>query len=74
MLMWRFTAVDEFIGPVFLGLQTLPSVCWVPLAVLTMVLVSRATPNRVPGGVGRTLLRLHAPERLGLGEMRVGRG
>jgi NitT/TauT family transport system permease protein len=35
MLMWRFAAVDQFIGPVFLGLQTLPSVCWVPLAVLT---------------------------------------
>jgi hypothetical protein len=46
----------------------------VPLAVLTMVLVSRATASRIPSGVGRTLLRLHAPERLGLGEMRVGRG
>ncbi|HET6248385.1 MAG TPA: ABC transporter permease subunit [Tepidisphaeraceae bacterium] len=34
-LMWRISAVDQFIGPVFLGLQTLPSVCWVPLAVLT---------------------------------------
>ncbi len=51
-----------------------PAAVSVPLAVLTMVLVSRATPNRVPAGVGRTLLRLHAPERLGLGEMRVGRG
>lgn len=50
-----------------------PAAVSVPLAVLTMVLVSRATPNRVPVGVGRTLLRLHAPERLGLGEMRVGR-
>ena len=51
-----------------------PAAVSVPLATLTMVLVSRATPNRVPAGVGRTLLRLHAPERLGLGEMRVGRG
>jgi Na+(H+)/acetate symporter ActP len=50
-----------------------PAAVSVPVAVLTMVLVSRATPNRVPAGVGRTLLRLHAPERLGLGEMRVGR-
>jgi NitT/TauT family transport system permease protein len=32
--MWRWTALDEFLRPVFLGLQTLPSVCWVPLAVL----------------------------------------
>ena len=36
MLMWRIPAVDEFIGPVFLGLQTLPSVCWVPLAVVAI--------------------------------------
>ena len=34
LLMWRFDSVDRFIGPLFLGLQTLPSVCWVPLAVL----------------------------------------
>jgi NitT/TauT family transport system permease protein len=32
--MWRFAPLDEFLGPLFLGLQTLPSVCWVPLAVL----------------------------------------
>lgn len=51
-----------------------PAAVSVPLAVLTMVAVSRATASRVPAGVGRTLLRLHAPERLGLGEMRVGRG
>ncbi|MCD2193269.1 cation acetate symporter [Actinomycetospora endophytica] len=51
-----------------------PAAVSVPLAVLTMVLVSRATASRIPSGVGRTLLRLHAPERLGLGEMRVGRG
>ena len=34
MLMWRFRPMDEFFGPLFLGLQTLPSVCWVPLSVL----------------------------------------
>ncbi len=59
------------VGGILLGQ---PAAVSVPLAVLTMVLVSRATAARVPGGVGRTLLRLHAPERLGLGEMRVGRG
>lgn len=32
--MWRFKSLDEFFGPLFLGLQTLPSVCWVPLAVI----------------------------------------
>ena len=36
LLMWRYDAFDRFIGPVFLGLQTLPSVCWVPLALLCL--------------------------------------
>jgi NitT/TauT family transport system permease protein len=34
ILMWRFTLLDEFLGPLFLGMQTLPSVCWVPLAII----------------------------------------
>ena len=33
---WRYKWFDEFIGPVLLGVQTLPSVCWVPLAILIM--------------------------------------
>lgn len=36
LAMWRFTFVDALLGPAFLGLQTLPSVCWVPLAVLVL--------------------------------------
>jgi NitT/TauT family transport system permease protein len=32
--MWRWTSLDEFLRPLFLGLQTLPSVCWVPVATL----------------------------------------
>lgn len=32
--MWRWEALDRFLGPLFLGFQTLPSVCWVPLAVM----------------------------------------
>jgi NitT/TauT family transport system permease protein len=36
VLMWRFRAVDRFFGPLVLGLQTLPSVCWVPLAILVI--------------------------------------
>ena len=39
--MWRIRALDEFLGPLFLGLQTLPSVCWVPLAILTLGLNER---------------------------------
>jgi NitT/TauT family transport system permease protein len=34
VLMWRFNFLDELLGPLFLGLQTLPSVCWVPLSIL----------------------------------------
>lgn len=32
--LWRFKALDLMLGPLFLGLQALPSVCWVPLAAL----------------------------------------
>lgn len=32
--LWRWAFLDELMGPLFLGLQTLPSVCWVPLAIL----------------------------------------
>ena len=31
--MWRFKPMDDFLGPLFLGMQTLPSVCWVPLGI-----------------------------------------
>jgi len=41
VLMWRWRGLDEFLGPLFLGLQTLPSVCWVPLAVLVIGLDER---------------------------------
>lgn len=34
LAIWRFEAFDRFIGPVLLGVQTLPSVCWVPLGIV----------------------------------------
>ncbi len=34
LAMWRSRLLDQLLGPLFLGLQTLPSVCWVPLAIL----------------------------------------
>jgi NitT/TauT family transport system permease protein len=34
LAMWRWRGLDDLLGPLFLGLQTLPSVCWVPLAIL----------------------------------------
>ncbi|MCJ1680973.1 cation acetate symporter [Streptomyces sp. APSN-46.1] len=45
-----------------------PAVWSVPLGFLTMVLVSLATPSRVPGGTAATLARLHLPETLHLPE------
>jgi NitT/TauT family transport system permease protein len=34
VLLWTSRTIDDLLGPLFLGLQTLPSVCWVPLAIL----------------------------------------
>jgi NitT/TauT family transport system permease protein len=34
VLMWRWAWLDRFLGPLFLGMQTLPSVCWVPMAII----------------------------------------
>jgi Na+(H+)/acetate symporter ActP len=43
-----------------------PALVTVPAAFLTMVVVSRLTRSQVPVDVDDVLLRLHAPERLGL--------
>ncbi len=43
-----------------------PAAVTVPAAFLTMVVVSLVTRAEVPADVDRSLLRLHAPERLGL--------
>ena len=43
-----------------------PAAWTVPAAFAVMVLVSLATPGRVPADVGRTMVQLHAPERLRL--------
>ncbi len=48
-----------------------PAIVTVPAAFLTMVLVSRMTKAEVPPDVDDVLLRLHAPERLGLTQDRV---
>jgi NitT/TauT family transport system permease protein len=42
IFMWRFKPLDEFFGPLFLGLQTLPSVCWQPMAILVFGLGENA--------------------------------
>lgn len=45
-----------------------PAAWSVPVAFAVMVLVSLRTPHRVAPDVGRTMVRLHAPEALPLGE------
>lgn len=42
MLIGRFKLLDETLGSLVLGLQALPSVCWLPLAILWLGLSERA--------------------------------
>lgn len=42
LLLWRSKLIDNAFGPFFLGIQTLPSVCWIPLAVLTFGINQKA--------------------------------
>jgi Na+(H+)/acetate symporter ActP len=54
-------------GPGWIGvLLYRPALATVPAAFLTMVVVSRLTAKHRPADVDQVLLRLHAPERLGL--------
>jgi hypothetical protein len=48
-----------------------PAIVTVPIAFLTMRVVSRLTRAEVPSDVDDQLLRLHAPERLGLTQDRI---
>jgi Na+(H+)/acetate symporter ActP len=63
-------AAAGILPPEWQAVLAQPAVFTVPLAFLTMVVVSRRTSDRVPGDVSRILLRLHAPDRLGLSEDR----
>ena len=44
-----------------------------PLAIATAVIVSLATPSRIPAGTTRTMVRLHTPERVALARSRAPR-
>lgn len=63
-------AAAGVLPPTWQAVLAQPAVFTVPLAFLTMVVVSRRTGDRVPVDVSRILLRLHAPDRLGLSEDR----
>ncbi len=61
-------SLEGVTAPGWVGVLLLrPAIVSVPAAFLTMVVVSLLTANRRPAGVELLLLRLHAPERLGLG-------
>ncbi|WP_406688302.1 cation acetate symporter [Saccharopolyspora sp. ID03-671] len=63
---------SRFVGPhgVWGELLGQPALITVPLAFAVTYLVSVATRSRVPGGVSRLMLRLHAPDRLGFVDSR----
>ena len=48
-----------------------PAIVTVPIAFLTMTIVSRVTRADIPVDVDDQLLRRHAPERLGLTQDRI---
>lgn len=48
-----------------------PALWATPLAIATSVVVSLATPSRIPAGTVRTMVRLHTPERVALARSRV---
>ena len=60
----KILALD--LPPLVRGLMEQPAIWGVPLSILTMVLVSKATRQEIPGDVDTKMLRLHAPEALGL--------
>ena len=48
-----------------------PAMWATPLALVTAVVVSLATPSRIPASTRRTMVRLHTPERVALARSRV---
>jgi len=58
--------LDFPISPLFRSLIEQPAIWGVPLSILLMVGVSLATHKQVPVDIDTKMLRLHAPEELGL--------
>ena len=54
------------VSPIIRTLMEQPAIWGVPLSLGTMVLVSLATKNSLPKDVDSKMLRLHAPEEMGL--------
>lgn len=52
--------------PLVRSLMEQPAIWGVPLSLLTMIVVSKLTPSSLPKDVDMKMLRLHAPEELGI--------
>ena len=61
-------------SPLVRGLMEQPAIWGVPLSIATMVVVSLATRREVPADVDTKMLRLHAPEELGLSKNYIEEG
>src|SRR5579871_5000605 len=58
--------IELDIPPVIKSLMEQPAIWGVPLAIVTMVVVSKLTGQHIPTDVELKMLRLHAPEEMGL--------
>ncbi|MGV3619004.1 MAG: cation acetate symporter [Fimbriimonas sp.] len=54
------------VSPLVRSLLEQPAIWGVPLSILTMVIVSKMTAKSIPTDVDTKMLRLHAPEEMGL--------
>ncbi len=54
------------ISPLVRSLMEQPAIWGVPLAILVMIVVSKLTALHIPQDVHRKMLRLHAPEEMGV--------
>lgn len=64
---------DDALGGWPAALIGYPAAVTVPLAFLTMIVVSRLTASTAPPDVARIFARMHVPERLGMGVERLPR-
>jgi Na+(H+)/acetate symporter ActP len=62
---YTVSVVSSYTGKWAPGVFTQPALITVPIAFLTMIVVSKATRRRRPADVNQILLRLHAPDPLG---------
>ncbi|MCI2418626.1 cation acetate symporter [Saccharopolyspora sp. K220] len=68
------TQFTEYADSWWVTLVRQPALVTVPIAFAVTYAISRATRARIPAGVGRVMLRLHAPDRLGFLDGRLTAG